>query len=504
MLVVIVMYIGLYLVDTVFKVWHRIIDNSLFNKITRDLRMILFKRYMHMPIEKYNAYEINDLVGILNFDVDMVKVFLVRQIFEYISYLISIVVSTVLMISLDWRLVIIAYILMPFSMWLSKKYEEQIENNAEENRKLITKLGERVEKISSSWKEVKANQLEAYQEKDFGKILEAFLNCMYQNTEINFRRKMVLDTKVSIVDLLGMYVAGGILNLFYHIAAGTVIACVGYYNNILDGFQEIMEIDANLSWMKPAISRVIEILDLPIEKYEYSGIQDGFDGAIYDVKNLGFRYNASNRDVIHNLSFEIGKGDKVLFEGSSGSGKSTLMQVLAGELKPTEGKVAFKGRNLMKISIREIYNNIRIIDQNTYYMNVTVREFLKMAKQNAGDDEMKQVCMEVNLWDALEKKMKGLETSIGENGSNFSKGQKQKLAIARLLLMKGKIIMLDEAFSAIDIRDKVAIIDIILGHFKDETIVCAAHDEEIKRNFYKMIKVGSCVDVASELSKECG
>lgn len=147
----------------------------------------------------------------------------------------------------------------------------------------------------------------------------------------------------------------------------------------------------------------------------------------------------------------------------------------------------FKGLNLTQFSLRELYDYIRIIDQNTYYMNISVREFLKMAKHNASDDEMKQVCLAVNLWEDLETKNEGLEVLIGENGSNLSKGQKQKLALARLLLNKKEIIMLDEAFSAISSSDKAAIIDIILKRFKEETIICIAHDEEIKRRFLPKI-----------------
>lgn len=490
MIIVIAMYMVLYLVDTVLKVWHRIIDNALFNKITKDLREVLFERYMQMPIDKYNSYDVNDLVRRLNFDIDMVKFFLVGQVFDYISHIVSIIISTVLMLSLDWHLALIAYILMPFSIGLAKKYESKIEKNAEKSRELITQIEERVDKVSSFWKEVKANQLERYMEQDFECVLDEVLDCKHENTEINFCRKRALAIKESIVDLLGMYVAGGILNLIYHISAGTVIACVGYYNNILEGFREIMEIDASLEWMKPSISRVIEILTLQLEKHDNIQILNEFGRPIYEVKNLRFGYGNSNRDVIKNLSFEIWEGEKVLFDGVSGSGKSTLIQVLTGELMPTDGEVIFKGLDLAQFSSRELYDYIRIIDQNTYYMNISVREFLNMAKYNVSDDEIKQVCRAVNLWEDLKLKAGGVDTFIGENGSNFSKGQRQKLALARLLLSQNKLLILDEAFSALDSNDKEGIIDIVLKHFASETIICIAHDDEIKRRFYKILKIG--------------
>lgn len=491
MLMIIVMYMGLYVVDTILKVCHRIIDNLLFNKITRDLRKNLFERYMYISMEKYNVYEINDLVKRMDSDIDMVKFFLVGQVFDYISYIVSIIASTVLLFSLDWHLVVIAYILMPLSIGLAKKYEDKIEKNAEENRNLIVQIEERVGKISSFWKEIKANQLEGYFEKDFKHVLDLFLNCMYENTEISFHRKCALAIKESIVDLLGMYIAGGVLNLFYCIGGGTVIACVGYYNNILQGLHQNMEINANLSWMKPSISRVIEILDLPLEEYNNDRISNRTNKPIYEIKKLWFGYSNSNKDVIQDLSFEINEGEKVLFEGASGSGKSTLVQILTRELMPTDGEVIFKGLNLAQFSSRELFDYIRIIDQNTYYMNISIRDFLKMAKQSASEDEMKQVCMAVNLWEDFRTKTEGLETYIGENGSNLSKGQRQKLALARLLLIKGKILILDEAFAAIDESDKVKIIGTILKHCEKETIICITHDKEIKKYFCKMVRVGN-------------
>ena len=126
---------------------------------------------------------------------------------------------------------------------------------------------------------------------------------------------------------------------------------------------------------------------------------------------------------------------------------------------------------------------------STYYMNISVKEFLRMAKPRVSDEEMEQVCRTVNLWEDLEIKTDGFETLIGENGSYLSKGQKQKLALARLLLTQNKIVILDEAFSAIDTSDKVKIIDIVLKHFEGDTVICIAHDEEIKRRFYKKVNV---------------
>lgn len=491
MFVIAWMYIGLYLLETVLKVCHRIVDNSLFNRITSDLRKILFSRYTQMSNETMASYKNNDLVRRLNFDIDMVKFFLVGQVFDYISYVVLIVISITLMFLLEWHLALVAIILLPFSLWLSRKYKDSIEKNGEKNRNLISTIEERVAIISSSWKEVKANGLEKHQEKDFNHILESYIDCKYENTEIHFHRKLALDLKESIVDILGIYIAGGIFSIFYNVTAGTVIACIGYYNNVLDGIHEIMEANSSLNWMKPSIIRVIEILDLSMGKEEICKKQDEKSSMAYDCENICFKYEDSNKNIIQDLSFKIHEGEKVLFAGVSGSGKSTLIKILAGELKPANGSIAFRGMDLADYSLPELYNDIRIVDQNTYCMNVSAREFLQMAKQDASDDEMKRVCGAVNLWEDTDTCFIRLDYTIGENGSYLSKGQKQKLILARLLLDKNKIIILDEAFSAIDSREKVSIIDLILEHFQEETIICVAHDEEIKRKFSSVIKIGN-------------
>lgn len=489
-------YVGIYLAETITKVLHRIIDNNIFNSMTQDLRIALFHNYLHVPLKKFYTYEISDLVRRINFDVDMVKFFLIGQIFDYLSYGVSAAISIVMMFALDWKLGIIACVMIPLSLLLSGKFEKELEENAETDRKVVSKMGEFAGKVSSSWKEIKANQLEEYEEKRFDDLLSKLLKCRNRNAEIDFRRNAVLDVKEKIFDLLCFYIASGVISMLYGVSAGTVIACIGYYDHVLQGVRDLMQTDADLKLIGPSIKRFMEGLNLADEG-DNGGrenniedtIGDTVKASMYEVQDLSYSYDDSDHLIIDRLNFTILPGEKVLIDGISGSGKSTLIKLLSGEISPKSGKILLGGADMRDLPEAKIWKNIRKIDTTTYYMDVSIKDFLTMGDENASLARMEEVCKEVCLLDDLKRISSDFSMKIGENGTKLSKGQKQKLALARLLLSEDKIILLDEAFSAIDREDRGKIADAVIKHFKYNTVLCAAHDEEIKRRFEKKIAV---------------
>lgn len=486
--IVIILYLCLFLLETLLKVGHRIIDNILFNKITRDLRILLLKRYMCMPIKKYNNYDKSDLVQRLNLDIDMVKFFLIGEVFDYITAIISIFVSLCFILLLEWHIAIVTCILIPLSLFLAYRYKGKIEELSEKDRIQKDKMSEKVQGISNNWKEVKANQLEKVEINFFELILKKFLSVRKEKEEYIFKKNIVLSIKGQLIDSLSIYIVGGLLHSLIGIPAGTVIACVNYYDNILNDFNGIVEMNTNLEWVKPSITRVIEILNSEVENTMFlQKIKN--DIYEYEVCNLCYSYNNLSKDILNNFNINIKNGDKILIDGTSGNGKSTFIKLLTGELECQKGDILYKGISISQLSDIELYKFIRKIDQEVYFMNMTVREYMQMAKRDISDDEIIQACDKVNLWEEPKEIVPMLENKIGENGSKLSGGQRQKLALARLFLNNNKTLLLDEAFSAIDVKDKKEILNKILVHYKNNTIICVAHDNEIKSMFNTKINI---------------
>lgn len=488
-----ILCIGLFVLETVLKVLHRIIDNFLFNNITKELRMEIFCNLLSMSKKELNEYRISDIVRRLNFDIDMVKYFLVGQVFDYISFIIVAVSSTIMMFSLDWRLGIAGCLLIPISIMLSLLFENAIEEGAEEERKQLAEIDDSVEHIIKDWKEIKANHFEAYQERKFCSKLERLIDRKVRNTKIQFKRNVALDTKERVIDILGLYIIGGILSIFGNVYVGTMIACIGYYDNVLTNVREIIDTDSSLNWIKPSINRVIELLNKRIEENEFL-LQDRVKDSqvIFEANDIIFSYSERDGRVIDHLSFKIMNGDKVLIDGSSGCGKSTLMQILVGDISIHSGEILFLERDIKSYSETQLNRVIHRIDNDTYFMNVTVADYLRMAKHNATENDLLDACSKVNLWQDLDYTTDLLNMRLGENGISFSKGQRQKLNLARVFLSNKEIIMMDEAFSAIDVYDKNLIMERLINE-KCCTLICISHDEDIKRFFDNRIELNKSV-----------
>ena len=474
--IVVGMVLCLYMLESFLKIGHRMIDNDLFNRITGKLRGEIWKRYMNMSADVFHGYKTGDLVQRLNQDVDMVKFFLVGEVFDYIAAFFSIIVSTILIFSLEWHIAFIICFFCPISFFLAGRYHEQLERLAEEERRQEDEISEKVQNVPIFWKEVKANRLEEKEEAVFADISKHVLACRWKKENCLFRRNVLLSVKGSLIDSLALFAAGGVVSLLFGTQVGIIVACVNYYQNILADIHELMEMDAGLEWIRPSIDRVTELLQFQFKKPVYEK-ESGKGGYEYDIKNISYRYKQQERKALDGFSLKVEKGEKILLEGSSGSGKSTLMKLLAKELEYREGKILFRGRSLNKISEEEYYRLVRKVDNSTYYMNVSVREFMRLTDSDASDERILWALSQVKLWKDTAEREVWLNEKIGENGARLSGGQRQRLALARLFLVSDKILLLDEAFSAIDVIDKKDILDNLLEHYKDGTVICISHEE---------------------------
>ena len=246
--------------------------------------------------------------------------------------------------------------------------------------------------------------------------------------------------------------------------------------------------NSNLEWVKPSITRVIEILKMEAES-AVSLQKIKKEMYEYEVWDLCYSYDDSSKAILNNFNIKIENGDKILIDGPSGKGKSTLMKLLAGELECQKGDIFYKGVSISRLPDIELYKFIRKIDNEVYFMNITIREYMQMAKRDINDDEIMQACNMVNLWEDIKEIAPMLDDKIGENGSKLSGGQRQKLALARLFVNNNKTLLLDEAFSAIDVKDKKEILNKILARYKNESIICVSHDNEIKSMFHTKINI---------------
>ncbi len=237
----------------------------------------------------------------------------------------------------------------------------------------------------------------------------------------------------------------------------------------------------------PTLNRIYEFsIKIDDTKIEYSK-PIKFTNTI-KLENINFSYD-KKKNILENFSLEIKKGDKIGVFGSSGSGKSTLINLISGLLTSTTGKVMIDNNQESNF----IITNLSLVSQSPFFLNDTIRENLtfSMTNANISNNEIYEVLNELDLKHLIQKLEFGLDTTIGERGSKFSGGQLQRLNIARAMIKKTELLILDEATNALDKKTEEKILKYIFRIFAKKTIILISHDKNVLKNCDKIITLGN-------------
>lgn len=255
------------------------------------------------------------------------------------------------------------------------------------------------------------------------------------------------------------------LALVVHNYLGRASYAVNSYSHLLEQLKNF-----NLS-----ANRIFDIIysnEFPKEKFgkQHLDIVNGN----FEFKNVSFSYK-DGEEVLKNLSFKVKPNSTVAFVGKSGAGKTTIFSLLCKMYEPTEGNIFIDGIDIRELDRESIRDNITIISQNPYIFNVSIRDNLKLVKEDVTEEEIVEACRAACLEDFISSLPSGYDTIVGEGGISLSGGQRQRLAIARALVQKTKIILFDEATSALDNITQTKIQQAIENMKEDYTILIIAH-----------------------------
>ena len=299
----------------------------------------------------------------------------------------------------------------------------------------------------------------------------------FEMTKISMTYKYVIQTLKAIFELglvfLLMYL---IKNNTISIAIAIAIALFNYKSGIMT---VVMEKISNLLELAKGFNiscnRVFSILDdetFKKEKFENKHLEN-INGN-FEFKNVTFGYD-ENKIVLDNLSFKINTGEMIGFVGKSGAGKTTIFNLLCKMYDIQSGEILIEHENINNLDEDSIRGNITIISQNPYIFNLSIRDNLKLVKEDLTEEEMVEACKIACLHDFIENLPYKYDTIVGEAGVILSGGQKQRLAIARALVQKTKIILFDESTSSLD-NETQAEIQKAISNLKDKyTILIIAH-----------------------------
>ena len=247
-----------------------------------------------------------------------------------------------------------------------------------------------------------------------------------------------------------------------------------YKNKVLNLINYISEIREKLADGKVAAARVFDIVEYKVFSQENYGTMtiNNIKGNI-EFKNVEFQYNSNK--LFKNLNFKIEPNKMTAIVGKSGEGKSTILKLISKGYSVDGGKILIDNYNINDLSEKTIKDNISVVSQSPYIFNLSIKDNIKLANPTATNEQIIEVCKKAQIHDIITQMEKGYDTLVGENGVILSGGQKQRIAIARALLKKSKIILLDEATSSLDNSNQEKIKNVIKELSKDHTVIIVAH-----------------------------
>ena len=414
---------------------------------------------------------------------------------EVIANLLIPIVLVVIIFIMDWRIGVANLLTIPlgllFFMMMMRGYEEKSKRYQEASKAMNTTMVEYVNGI----KVIKAFNKSA---SSFGKFKET----------VNENKKSMLDWYLSVcfsmtgametIPATMIFVLPTSLYLFMQgsVEMSLLIMCIllsyASYKPLIKAMSHL-ETMANIKIVMKEINKVMEIPDLERGK-QLKHIKS------YDVEfqNVSFAYDDS-KNVLNNISFKANEKELTAIVGDSGGGKSTIAKLIAGFWNIDKGKILIGDVDLNDMPLKQNMELITYVSQENFLFNKTILENLRVAKEDASMDEIKEACVKASCHDFITNLPNGYETVVGEGGSSLSGGERQRIVIARSFLKNSPIVLLDEATAYSDPDNEAIIQESIDALIKDKTVIMIAHRLSTIVNANKIIVVdnGNIVEEGS-------
>lgn len=448
--------------------------NYLEIKFTKNVSKDLYHKVSSLPAIAFEKMGIGEIINRVYTDPDRVMELLrslIRLICKSLVVIFVIVMCFSISIVLGLEVVIFGFIMG----FISYKFFPKIKNTQSEIKKDSDEYVRCATENVTGIREIKALGIKKRMEKIMFYKIDSLFNKTkrikkYEVAYYNINNFIYFLLQFIILASCGYFVVQG------KIAYSIFIVIESYIWRIDDVVESLSDFGVNYNKIKVSLTRIDEIINNKLYSDEKFGKKklDNIKGII-EFKNVSFRYNDEEDNVLRNLNLRINPNKKIAIVGKSGNGKSTLFNLLLRYFDSSEGIISIDGVNIKNLTEESLRNNISIIRQAPFLFNMSIVDNLRLVKEDASLDEIKDVCRRAYIDEYIEGLPNGYDTIIGEGGINLSGGQKQRLAIARTLLINTKIILFDEATSALDNKSQEYIKRTIDDLVKDHTVIIVAH-----------------------------
>src|SRR6266480_3704410 len=462
--------VGSSLLGGLIGVLQSYVSNRISQSIMFDLRNQLFDRVLKQSIAFFTATRTGDVMSRLSNDVNGVQSVVSDTIFSLVNNVVILASTVVLMFALDWRLTIAALLVLPAFLLPTRRVgKATFQARKATQGKLAEMTAYMQETLGISGMQlVKAFVKQAAETLRFRKLNDEL-------RRLNTRQSMIGRWFFMLMAVLWLF--GGYLVVTGQESLGTVVTFATVLLARLYGpVGSLANMQVNVVGSLALFQRIFEYMDLPVEIDEKAAaVRLAAARGEVEFDHVTFRYPSSDRPALKDVSFQIEPGQLAALVGPTGAGKTTVTSLLPRFYDPQLGAVRLDGLDVRDLTLESLGQQTGMVFQDTFLFHATIRENLLYAKPEAGDAEMMAAAKAAYIHDFIESLPEGYETVVGERGHRLSGGEKQRVAIARVILKDPRVLILDEATSNLDSESEHLIQVALRPLFQGRTSLVIAH-----------------------------
>ena len=443
----------------------------------------------------------------ITFDSHQIEVLASTGILNLMKDTFSVIFLVGLMFYQNWKLAFFAILMMPLAAAFAKNLGKRMGKVTGEAGEISGRLTAFLSEIFKGSRMIRIYQKEELEKANASRIIDELVNKSIKIGSVMIRAQPIMET------LTGIMIAGFIFYSGRLISAGEleVNNFFSFLAAMMLAYQPIRSL-ATINMVayqgSAAAKRIFSVIDAAIEIKEEEHLPKlNIKNCNINFENVSFNYKNTTKKAVKNINMEIQGDSMTAFVGHSGAGKSTIINLLPRFYDPQNGKILIDGQNIKEISLNSLRKNISLVSQDVILFDDTIKNNIAYAKVDASEEEINTACKFAAADEFIEKLPKKYDTLIGENGIRLSGGQKQRISIARAILKKSPIILLDEATSSLDADSEEIVQNAITNLTKNKTTLVIAHRLSTIHNADKIfvLKNGEIVDFGNhdQLIKNC-
>jgi ATP-binding cassette subfamily B protein len=454
------------------------IQNVIAQGIMFDLRNQLFGGLLDQSLGFFTRIKTGDIMSRLSSDVSGIQSVVSDTVFNLVMNVFLIGSTVVVMAALDWRLTLASLIVLPLFLLPTRRVGRAMFQNRRQSQE---KLGEVNSYIAETLGISGILLVKAFVR---GRAERGrFRGLTDDLRRINIRTMLIGRWFFAMMGFLTtggpavLWLIGGYLVVTNQASLGTVVTFATVLLSRLYGpVSQVASLHVNVIGSLALFQRIFEYLDLPTRVADRPGAPSlGSVRGEIRFADVTFAYSSRSRPALNGIGFVVEPGQLVALVGSSGAGKTTVTSLIPRFYDPTDGSVSIDGHDLRDVTLESVGRQVGIVFQDTFLFHTTVRENLLYARPEATDDELRAACRAAYIDHFIDSLPEGYETIVGERGHRLSGGEKQRMAIARVILKDPRILVLDEATSNLDTESERLIQAALQPLFRGRTSVVIAH-----------------------------